>query len=228
VLHETFWRPKKSAYVDAVGPNAREQVSQQTNALMLLAGACPREHRRKVAGRILDESDPGLCVAGPYFWTYISRALCRENMQREVLAGIRSRWGEMVEAGATTWWETFLGDELDSLCHAWSSMPNQFLLSEIAGVRPLRPAFGAIEIRPRPDLVGRTSARVPTPRGTIEVSWRPVSDGRCLLRCRVPEGLPAEVLLPSDWRFSGTGIARGKFQASLDEEIRASDPPPRP
>lgn len=208
VVHRTFWLPERGIYVDAVGPKARNQVSQHTNALMALAGVCPASAQPVVLRRVLDESDPSLCVAGPYFWAFIGRAMARAGMQAEALAHIRCLWTPMLDAGATTWWETFLGDELDSLCHGWSSMPSVFLLQEIAGVQATQPGFGALRFSPRIDLLDRVTATVPLPQGAVTMAWSAPGPGQRELRIELDADVSADIELPEGWAFAGRGSRR--------------------
>ena len=51
----------------------------------------------------------------------------RQRYQAFILDDIAVRYGRMLDAGATSFWETELGaadfDGAGSLCHAWSAMP---------------------------------------------------------------------------------------------------------
>ncbi len=69
-----------------------------------------------------------LCRCSPYFHFYFLPALRVAGLEGEAIALIKQEWGEMLERGATTAWESFAGDELDSLCHPWSTAPYLFLL----------------------------------------------------------------------------------------------------
>jgi hypothetical protein len=49
-----------------------------------------------------------------------------DSYQEWILGDIRAKYGEMLQKGATTFWETLEGVETDksnSLCHGWSAMP---------------------------------------------------------------------------------------------------------
>ena len=51
----------------------------------------------------------------------------RQQYQTFILEDIAVRYGRMLDAGATTFWETELGEKdfhnAGSLCHGWSAMP---------------------------------------------------------------------------------------------------------
>jgi hypothetical protein len=69
-----------------------------------------------------------LCRGTPFVYSFLLPALRRAGMEREAVRLIKRDWGAMLDRGASTTWETFLGDERDSLCHPWSTAPLLFLL----------------------------------------------------------------------------------------------------
>jgi alpha-L-rhamnosidase len=92
-------------------------------------------------------------------------------MHAEMLDHVSKRWKTMLDRDATTWWETFSGDHLDSFCHPWSSVPAHIALSEILGIKPGSPGFATARVKPLTHLIRSASGTVTTPRGSIHVSW---------------------------------------------------------
>lgn len=111
-------------------------------------------------------------------------------------------WLTMLDRGATTVWESWDGiDEAgvarNSLNHYSKGAVIAFLHEYVAGISPLAPGYGRVGIRPRPDpLLDAASATLDTPHGRVAASWA-TSGGRFTLRVTVPEGVPADVTLPS-------------------------------
>lgn len=211
-IEGAFFDPERGVYADAlVDGRLSEQVSQQINALALLTEACPPERRAEVLARVTvpPSEAPELCRCSPYFWIYLAEAMGQAGMQREMLDAVRDLWGTMADAGATTWWETFGGDELDSLCHPWSAVPNHLLQKHLLGARPDAPGFERARIQPRPDLVPRAAGSVFTVRGAIEVGWRPMDEddaGAVELTVELPAGVAGMVAAPEGWRIdAGAG-----------------------
>jgi alpha-L-rhamnosidase len=195
-----FFDEDKALYVDAVDSGrASRHISQQTNALAVLSGTCKGERAGRVLRRIL-EPDPSLCLCETYFWTYLSAALCRAGMHREMWENMVLRWNEMAEKGATSWWETFQGDHLDSLCHIWSSVPAYVIPAEILGVKPAEPGFEKISIRPRFDLLRRAEGIVPIRDGRIAVRWSESASGEVCLEIENQTPFPASVEAPPGWK----------------------------
>lgn len=202
-IERVFYDPERGVYADAlVDGELSSQVSQQINTLAVLTGVCPPERRRPLLERMLAD-DPELCRCSPYFWLYQFDAMAMAGMHEEMLRAIIDLWGAMVEAGATTWWETFLGDELDSLCHPWSSAPCHVLQKHFLGVQCAGPGFTQARIAPRMDLLPEMAGSVCTVRGEIEVRWSRSGEGRVELFVRVPEGCTATIVAPEGWRMAG-------------------------
>jgi alpha-L-rhamnosidase len=102
-------------------------TSWQTNALAV----CWDVIQGKEAARAMKEMLAGydrLCRCSPYFHFYFLPALRKAGLEQEAIELIKKEWRPMLERGATTTWEGFLGDEMDSLCHPWSTAPFLFLL----------------------------------------------------------------------------------------------------
>lgn len=111
-------------------------------------------------------------------------------------------WLAMIEAGATTIWESWEGvdatDGVGSLNHYSKGAVITFLHEHVAGLRPIpgEPAYRRFEVRPRPGG-GLTSAeaRLDTPYGPIASSWH-IQDGRFTLDVEVAAGTEADVTMP--------------------------------
>lgn len=112
---------------------------------------------------------------------------------------IRTYWGGMLDAGATTFWEDFETDWLKdsfgidtmpvagkkdihadfgkycykgirhSLCHGWAGGPAAFLSEKVLGVTPLEPGFRKVRIKPDLGGLNQICGTVPTPYGLITV-----------------------------------------------------------
>jgi hypothetical protein len=116
---------------------------------------------------------------------------------------IRRYWGDMIRRGATTFWEHFglswprdlQPDRGLSLCHGWSAAPTYALPAHVLGVRPLEPGFAKALIAPHPADLSWASGKVPTPHGSLEVSWQRAA-GQFRLQVNVPAGCSARVVLP--------------------------------
>ena len=126
---------------------------------------------------------------------YVLSAMAGQGRGKAALSGMKTFFGGMLDAGATTFWEAFdpvwtagagridemsAGDDVhgdrgrhcytgfrNSLCHGWASSPVPFLHRRVLGIRPV--TAGRVELRP--DLCGlrRAEGTVPTPFGPLSV-----------------------------------------------------------
>ena len=201
---ELFYNQSESAYVDSFFQGQQsEQISQQTNALAVTSGVCPATRVPQVLRRVLDPADKNLCRCGTYFWTYLAEALCRNGMHREMWSEVVRLWNDMAERGATSWWETFTGDELDSLCHMWSAVPGYLILAEILGVKPVKQGFQEVRLQPRIDLLKQAEGSVPLPKGWIDLSWSGDRETECRLTVNPQTDASVRVEAPTGWTIDG-------------------------
>ncbi|MDO4740400.1 MAG: family 78 glycoside hydrolase catalytic domain [Eubacteriales bacterium] len=112
-----------------VNSTADETPSELVNALAVLCGAAQGEEALRIARRLAQE-DNGLTGATLSMLCFKYDALLladRERYRPYILEDIARRYGKMLDAGATTFWETEKGeadfDDAGSLCHGWSAMP---------------------------------------------------------------------------------------------------------
>ena len=188
-----FWNTMRGVYVDSVIDGGQSQLaSQQVNSLALLAEVGSEGRRLSIADHLL--TDGTLTQTGtPYFGYYLAQALASVGQEAEALQYIRECWGAMLDAGATSWWETW--DGLQSRCHGWSVGPTIWLPQHVLGITAREPGFATVDFAPK--LCGLTWAKgsVPIPQGEVQVSWQ--HQGRNLtLDVTVPTGVLLRPVLP--------------------------------
>jgi hypothetical protein len=116
----------------------------------------------------------GDCNINAYFSYYALDLLYRLGKVQEAEDYMRRCWGQMLDAGAWTFWEYFL--DTDSRCHAWSASPTYFLSSKVLGVEfPVSGDPTRIEIAPRPGSLTWAEGDYPLPAlgagQTLHVRW---------------------------------------------------------
>jgi hypothetical protein len=109
-------------------------TSWQTNGLAVYLDLLQGSEARKAMQAMIEGYDR-LCRCSPYFHFFFLPALRKAGLEADARALIVREWGPMVAAGATTTWEGFAGDELDSLCHPWSTAPYLFMLGADGAAR---------------------------------------------------------------------------------------------
>jgi alpha-L-rhamnosidase len=117
-----------SVYHDAIKDGALSAgTSWHTNCLFVYFDLVKGDAATQLMQKML-EGYNHLCRCSPYFHFFLLPALRKAGLEKEALALLPGEWKPMLNAGATTAWEGFLGDAKDSLCHPWSTAPLLFFL----------------------------------------------------------------------------------------------------
>jgi len=183
----------------------------QPNAMAIYSGLADENQTQTIWQKVL--SHPDQFRITPYYNFYVISAMALAGQYKPALDWIRQYWGGMVRRGATSTWEAYeLGlpkqgwhrrlradfgqGYFVSLAHGWSSGPTIWLMEEILGIKPTKPGFAQVQIRP--ELAGLQWARgtEPTPRGLVKVDYRATSGGGLTATIDLPPGTQAEVSMP--------------------------------
>jgi len=117
--------------------------------------------------------------------------------QEYAVKTINDVYEDMLQKGATTFWETEDGasafDGAGSLCHAWSSIHVYYYGAFVLGVRPLTAGFETFEVKPYAGKLNYAKGAVPTPAGDIQIEWRKRTDNSLELKVRHPAGLTPKI-----------------------------------
>jgi hypothetical protein len=200
-MNRHLWDAQAHAYRDSILPDGKlsPKISQQTNSLCVLFDIAPPEERERILTYIYAPENKGKVVeaGSPYFSHYQLAALYHSGRHRQALGYIRERWGRMLDWGATTWWETW--NPGAGFCRAWSAGPTHNLGAEVLGVKPLKPGFEEVAVAPQWVGLRYATGIVPTVKGLVKVAWqRDEAAKAAAVRVEIPEGVPAEVVLPND------------------------------
>lgn len=124
---QAFYDETKRAYRVSMTPECAQVYPQLVQALTICAGLCAGEAEEKaLAARLLSgEFWPETSLSHR---VYLYEAMLRDpGLYRAVLQDVDEKWGNMLFAGATSFWETAQGasdfGDAGSLCHGWSAVP---------------------------------------------------------------------------------------------------------
>ena len=189
------------------------RVSVQSNTMALLYDCVP-EHRKVRAARFLiDNIEKGNYVAGtpanrtpgtpseaeapdgyvhigsPFFLFFALSALYKLGEDSLALEAQRRDWGNFLSLGLTTCVENFISGKnwTRSVAHAWSASPAIFFISEVLGVKPVKPGYREFTVLPKTDGLTFAKGSVPTPYGRIEVEWKKDPSGHVTVFCKAPD-----------------------------------------
>jgi hypothetical protein len=106
---------------------------------------------------------------------------------------LRREWGFMLANGPGTMWENISAatgkptDSVPSWDHGWSSGAAPALTTQVLGVKPVAPGFAKFTVAPHPGDLQWAKGDVPTPHGTLHVSWKLVG-GKPVVTVVAPRG----------------------------------------
>ena len=106
-----------------------------------------------------------------------------------------------------------------SLDHGWSSGAAPALTTQVLGVKPVAPGFAKFTVTPHPGDLEWAKGDIPTPHGTIHVSWQLVA-GKPVVTVVAPRGdgvgeQPREERQPR-------AVARGVSQRAVARDRRSA------
>jgi hypothetical protein len=195
-----LWDDTKQAYPDAIRDDGSisPSVCQHTSFLSLLYDVVPKEHAAAAVNNVTNPPPKMVKVGSPFAALYLYEACEKLGLDDTILQEIYRQYLPMLEAGATTVWESFPSGTTGgqdwptrSHCHAWSSAPSRFLNRIVLGIKDTSPGAATVQISPR--LNGLTWARgtTATARGPVSVSWK--LDGQTLnVTYTAPAGVKTE------------------------------------
>jgi hypothetical protein len=176
-IHAHLFDEREGMYRDGLdNPLAERLYSQTANALLVKFGAAPAEKRAGVMrNAFADRKDIRILPASAHFSRQAASALFEAGCDDLALAWLKRGFGGMLDAGATTFWETWEDDA--SQCQGTSSSPVYLFARYLAGLYPLAPGYRKIGVDPHPSGLKRLTATLTTPHGPVGIAWRRTAQG---------------------------------------------------
>ncbi|CAG8045264.1 unnamed protein product [Penicillium olsonii] len=166
-------------YLD--GPSSKE-YSQHSQVFAVLSETVTGQQAREVVGR-LGETSLVRCSSALQF--YVFRAVEKVGLYDGLFGTLLDPWRRMLAEQLTTWAE--FEDNPRSDCHGWSACPINEIVTQIYGVKPVRPGQ-RLRIEPRVELLARAEGTFATSVGHVRVRWE--QD----LEVEVSEDVEAEIV----------------------------------
>jgi len=216
-FNKHFLDPESGIYVDGVGishasfhanhnypmDNSKDSTvsshsSLHANMYPLLFGLVPDKNKSAVVNFIKSRG----MACGPYGANHLLEALYNAGEAEYALSLLTSdndrSWVNMLRVGATmsteAWDNKYKSN--NGWSHAWSSSPAHIIPRKLMGIEPLEAGFGKIRIQPQPSSVKQASAKLPTIRGPVEVSFEQEPGQFFDMHVTVPGNVIAEIWLP--------------------------------
>jgi hypothetical protein len=195
-----LWDDNKKAYPDSVRDDGSisPSTSQHTSFLSALYDIVEPGNLEAVEKNIVDPPAKMVRVGSPFASLYQYEALEKLGLESEIIKLIYQNYLPMLEAGATTVWESFPSGTTGggtwptrSHCHAWSSAPLYFLNRIVGGLKPTSPGWATATVSPLPGELSWARATTSTPHGPVTVAWTLKGD-EMNITCTEPEAVKVE------------------------------------
>lgn len=208
-FNKVFWDEKLGVYVDGEGS---EHAALHANMFPLALGLVPDERKASVVKHI--ESRGMACSV--YGAQYLLEGLYDAGEDEYALGLMTAKhdrsWWNMILSGSTVTleaWDWKFKNNLD-WNHAWGAVPANIIPRFVMGVRPLEPGFRKVLIKPQPGGLEKASAKIPTIHGAVCVEFENKTGEPFRLKVKVPEGMTAQVEVPSGRKVGAVVEINGK------------------
>ena len=188
-MRELTWDEERGLFADCyVDGEKSTSYTMQTNTLALYGALADGANYQRIFDNVFIAESPYIKLPtsnrmNPYFNYFILETAFSLNRREWAGEFIKWYWGDMLKAGASTWWE-FYNPLLNtkptinsSTCHGYGVSPNIYIYSDIVGIRPAAPGFKQIYFNPMPGTAEWVKSKIPTPHGYISVDWATNRDG---------------------------------------------------
>ena len=144
-------------------------------------------------------------VGTPYLCLALSECGAHDAAGRLFLKTDYPSWLYPVTRGATTMWEhwdgikpdgSFWSSDMNSYNHYAYGAIGEWMFRALAGIDAAKPGYAELLLHPRPiEGLSFVSAWQKTPYGRVRCEWRVGEDGERSVRCTVPGGAKAVLVL---------------------------------
>ncbi len=175
-----YWDEERQAYPDSLHEDGKpsESVCQHTSFFAYLYGISGADKQDAIFRNMTNPPADMVRVGSPFAIMYLYEALEKGGFYGEILDSIRENYQPMLDAGATTVWESFQTGTLGfsefptrSHCHAWSSAPIYFFNRIVLGIRQTKPGGKEFEISPWIDGLEYARGVIAAHTGEVGVRW---------------------------------------------------------
>lgn len=196
-IDKHFWDAKAKVLRDGFDPAAGaavDQTSVYANALVLSLGLKPDAREalgRDVILKSMSARRSKVVVPPPTLGGAVLDALFEAGLRGEALDLIRTRWGALIDRGATTFgaqWDATTG----GTCSGASASPVRVLLQLLLGVSAAEPGWKRVRIAPTLGDLEFARGTLMSPAGPIRVEWEKVGEDQLAVRVELPEGVEGE------------------------------------
>jgi alpha-L-rhamnosidase len=198
-LNDHLYLTTSRRYAGSLRAGQLTAPTAQAQAWALAYGLVPESEQTAVADALLDLSppDPARRTVEIYGQYWVLAGLARAGRVPDALTLIEAYYGPLLDAGATTWWESFYGSPrsyASSRSHAWGAAPTWFLTEHVLGARRVDPLTW--ELRPALAGVSQASGYLPLGARTLRAAWRLAPCQAYTVTVQAPANMAGRLLVP--------------------------------
>ncbi len=192
-----LWDEARGAYPDSIHENGKpsSKFSIHNAVFALHFGIAPESRRDALLQKVLDPPEWMTRIGSPFASTFLFEMLERTGHQEHMVDTIRICYQPMVDAGATTVWESYPtgttgsgGFPTRSHCHAWAASPVHFLNRVVLGLVPDAPGCTSFSVSPHLSGLEYARGASGSPQGAVEASWK--REGNIVhIEAKAPQGI---------------------------------------
>ena len=194
-FHKAFYDLYLGRYVDHVGAR---HASLHANMYALACGVVPETEKQRIAHVLTTYG----MACSPFAAQFLLEALFNADQEETAI--------QLLTAKGPRGWYAMSQDGRDLVQSAWNAhpttqgglisvlgaVPANIIPRYVLGVRPLKPGFEKILIRPQAGTIDGLQGSVPTIRGTVTVGVRQKKNHHYKLMVSIPVNTTARVELP--------------------------------
>ncbi|MEO7414143.1 MAG: alpha-L-rhamnosidase C-terminal domain-containing protein, partial [Opitutaceae bacterium] len=195
-------------YIDGLNADEKpsEHVSQHSNMFPLALGIVPAAQRASVTAKVKELKMNVGMVTVLFLVRGLGEAGEGEHLVELFTNAEWPGWAQTIALGGTATWESWIANtDGNSQSHAWGAAGLDGYVRYILGIKPTKPGYEEVQIKPLAfgEKLPSAKGTIPTDRGDISVSWNRTAD-RYTMTVSLPANVTSSVHLPKGSSASNT------------------------
>lgn len=229
-----LFQPSLGLYAETILGGQVMPPSLHAQAWSISHHAVLPQHRKQMVNGLtslisLESQDrlsvPSLRGVQPYGMYWLLKALGESGQIAEGIKVIKAYYGDLIQRGATNWWEVFFADQRPtaSLSHGWGGSPTWFLSTYVLGGRQIDHERWLFQPALLPNF--EVAGSLPLGEtGILHLSWKREGCQRGQAEVESPQGYVGTVKLPLSVSevFFGDKVVWSQGRA-LDSRVSVRD-----
>ncbi|MDX2191425.1 MAG: glycoside hydrolase [Bacteroidota bacterium] len=170
----------------------------RANAMAVLSGLADTSKYKKIKEVLMKSY-----YASPYMEKYVLEALFKMGYFQEAMDRMKKRYQPMVDSRLSTLWELWELNQYGTYNHGWTGGPLTLISQYLVGLYPAEVGGMIYNFYPRPDILPKMDAVIPTLRGNVTFSCDK-SDSLLRYVINWPDKALGNIMIPK--RFIGSKI----------------------